>query len=59
MLDRLQMVLNGRKSHPVDVKGLRVLEAAEKAHQGASDCIGEFKYASNKEMVELIKHGTA
>jgi ferredoxin/flavodoxin---NADP+ reductase len=59
VLDRLHMVLRGRKSHPVDVKGLRVLEAAEKAHQGSSDCIGEFKYASNKEMVELIERGKA
>jgi len=51
--------LKVRKSHPVDVKGLRVLEAAEKTYQGTSDCIGEFKYASNKEMAELIVRGKA
>jgi ferredoxin--NADP+ reductase len=59
VLKRLHTVLKDRKSHPVDVKGLRALEAAEKAHQGISDCIGEFKYASNREMVSLIERGTA
>lgn len=59
VLDRLHAVLKVRKSHPVDVKGLRVLEAAEKTYQGTSDCIGEFKYASNKEMAELIVRGKA
>jgi ferredoxin--NADP+ reductase len=52
-------MLNDRKSRPVDMKGLRVLDAAEKAHKGASDCIGEFKYASNREMAELIERGKA
>ncbi|MBH0195039.1 MAG: hypothetical protein HP494_05420 [Nitrospira sp.] len=59
VLNRLNTVLKGRKSHPVDVKGLRALEAAEKAHQGISDCIGEFKYASNQEMVSLIEREKA
>jgi ferredoxin--NADP+ reductase len=59
VLDKLYAILKDRKSHPVDVKGLRALEAAEKAHKGASDCIGEFKYASNQEMIGLIEHGKA
>lgn len=59
VLNRLNAVLKGRKSHPIDVKGLRALERAEKAHQGISDCIGEFKYASNQEMVSLIERGKA
>jgi ferredoxin--NADP+ reductase len=59
LLNRLHRVLKDRKSHPVDVKGLRALEAAEKAHQGISDCIGEFKYASNREMVSQIEGRTA
>lgn len=59
VLHRLHTVLNDRKSHPVDVKGLRALEAAEKANQEISDCIGEFKYASNQEMVSLIERGKA
>jgi ferredoxin--NADP+ reductase len=59
LLNRLHTVLKDRKSHPVDVKGLRALEAAEKAHQGISDCIGEFKYASNREMVSQIEGRTA
>jgi ferredoxin/flavodoxin---NADP+ reductase len=41
------------------VKNLRALEAAEKAHKGATDCIGEFKYASNQEMIELIERRTS
>jgi ferredoxin--NADP+ reductase len=59
VLDKLKTFLNDRKSHPVDVKNLRALEAAEKAHKGATDCIGEFKYASNQEMIELIERRTS
>jgi ferredoxin--NADP+ reductase len=59
VLDRLHTALKNRKSHPVDVKGLRALEVAEKAHRGTSDCIGEFKYASNQEMITLIQQGKA
>ncbi len=54
VLDRLHQILKSRKSRPVDVKELRILEGAEKAHQGATDCIGEFKYVSNLEMIEQI-----
>jgi ferredoxin--NADP+ reductase len=57
VLDKLQTMLKARKSHPVDIKGLRELEAAEKSHKGASDSIGEFKYASNQEMIALIERG--
>ena len=57
MIDKLQAVLKARKSHPVDVRGLRELEAAEKSHKGAPDSIGEFKYASNQEMIALIERG--
>jgi ferredoxin--NADP+ reductase len=57
VLDKLHGILKDRKSRPVDVKGLRVLEAAERAHRSESDCIGEFKYASNQEMIGLIERG--
>ncbi len=59
VLDNLRTILTHRKSHPVDVKNLRMLEAAEKARTGATDCIGEFKYASNQEMLALIERGNA
>ncbi len=59
VLDKLKTILNDRKSRPVDVKSLRALEAAEKSHKGATDCIGEFKYASNQEMIGLIERGKA
>src|SRR5262245_51390671 len=55
--DKLHTLLKQRKSRPVDVKGLRALEAAEKAHKGPTECIGEFKYVTNQEMLTLIEHG--
>ena len=59
VLDKLKTILNNRKSHPVEVKSLRALEAAEQAHKNATDCIGEFKFASNQEMIRLIESGKA
>jgi ferredoxin--NADP+ reductase len=59
VLDKLHAILKNRKSRPVDVKGLRALEAAEKSHKDMMDCIGEFKYASNQEMIGLIERGKA
>ncbi len=59
VLDKLASIFKTHKSYPVDVKGLRVLESREKSHQGAADCIGEFKYASNQDMIELIERGKA
>jgi ferredoxin--NADP+ reductase len=58
VLDKLGATLKVRKSHPVDVQGLRLLESSEKSHWG-EDCIGEFKFASNQEMIELIERGRA
>jgi ferredoxin--NADP+ reductase len=55
VLEKLQAMLRERKSHPVDVKGLRALEAAEKACQAKDACIGEFKFATNQEMLRLIE----
>ncbi|HEX7092234.1 MAG TPA: FAD-dependent oxidoreductase [Nitrospiraceae bacterium] len=59
VLDKLASILKTRKSHPVDVQGLRILESREKSHQGATDCIGEFKYSSNQDMIGLIEQGKA
>ncbi len=59
VLDKLHTILKSRKSHPVDAKGLKALEAMEKTHKGSTDCIGEFKYASNQEMIGLIERGKA
>ncbi len=52
--DKLTGLLKERKSRPVNLAGLKALDAAEKAHSGATDCIGEFKYATNQEMLNLI-----
>jgi ferredoxin/flavodoxin---NADP+ reductase len=59
VLDKLHALLKERKSRPVDVKGLRLLETSEKAYKGATDCIGEFKYVTNQEMLGLIERGRA
>ena len=59
VLEKLRGVLDARKSRPVDIKELRVLEAAECAHPGESECIGEFKYASNQDMIAMIERGLA
>lgn len=53
--DKLTVLLKERKSRPVNLAGLKALDAAEKAHSGATDCIGEFKYATNQEMLNLIE----
>ena len=53
--DKLTALLKERKSHPVNLAGLKALDAAEKAHSGETDCIGEFKYATNQEMLNLIE----
>jgi ferredoxin--NADP+ reductase len=59
VLDKLRAVLKDRKSHPVDIKGLRTLEQAEAHRTGMADCIGEFKYATNQEMLGVIERGKA
>ena len=58
VLDKLNALLKERKSHPVDLAGLKALDAAEKAHSGATDCIGEFKYATNQDMLKFIEQRT-
>jgi ferredoxin--NADP+ reductase len=56
VLDKLAAVLTAHKSHPVGVEGLRILESQERCHWG-EDCIGEFKYTSNQDMLERIERG--
>ncbi|BCA53531.1 putative Ferredoxin-NADP(+) reductase [Nitrospira sp. KM1] len=57
VLDKLHALLQERKSRPVDVKALRILESAEQKQQGATECIGEFKFVTNQEMIGLIDRG--
>ena len=52
--EKLAGLLKERKSRPVNLAGLKALDAAEKAHNAVTDCIGEFKYATNQEMLDLI-----
>ncbi|HET8721134.1 MAG TPA: FAD-dependent oxidoreductase [Nitrospira sp.] len=58
VLAKLHTLFKERKSRPVDVKGLRALETAEKTYKGQTDCIGEFKYATNQEMLGLIERAS-
>lgn len=57
VLDKLASILKAHQSHPVDLEGLRILESNEKVHWSEKECIGEFKYTSNQEMIELIERG--
>jgi len=54
VLDQLHSRLRTRQSRPVDVNGLRALEAAERSFAGKTDCIGEFKFATNRDMLACI-----
>jgi ferredoxin/flavodoxin---NADP+ reductase len=58
VLGKLASILTAHKSHPVDLAGLRMLDSNEKSHWG-EDCIGEFKFTNNKEMLGLIERGKA
>ena len=59
VLDRVHALLKQRKSHPVDVNGLRALEVAERSFPGKTDCIGEFKFSANQDMLKHIGQGNA
>jgi ferredoxin--NADP+ reductase len=59
VLGKLASILTAHKSHPVDLAGLRTLEASEKSHWSEKACIGEFKFTSNQEMLKLIEGGKA
>lgn len=51
----MQQFFSARGTRAVDVKGLRALEAAEKSHPATGDCIGEFKFATNTDMLARIE----
>jgi ferredoxin--NADP+ reductase len=55
IVQRLRATLERRGVQAVDGEKLRVLETAEKAHRGAGECIGEFKFATNEEMLALVQ----
>jgi ferredoxin--NADP+ reductase len=57
VLGRLHARLKQRQSRPVDVNGLRALDVAEHSFAEKSDCIGEFKFSANQEMLKYIEQG--
>ncbi len=59
ILGRLRLLLQDRKARPVNIAGLKALEAAEKSAAGAAECIGEFKFATNHEMLALVERRSA
>jgi ferredoxin--NADP+ reductase len=54
VVDRLRGLLQERKVQAVGANGLRVLEGAEKTCPNTQDCIGEFKFATNQDMLQHI-----
>ncbi len=57
VLDHIHVLLKKRQSRPVDVNGLRVLDVAERSSAGRADCIGEFKFVANQDMLKHIEQG--
>lgn len=55
LVERLRTLIRERRMEAVDVADLRLLEQAEKAHGASPDCIGEFKFPTNKEMLTEIQ----
>jgi len=55
VLKKIRQMLSTRGTHAVDIKGLRALDAAEKDHAKAGDCIGEFKFTTNSDMLARIE----
>jgi NADPH-dependent glutamate synthase beta chain and related oxidoreductases len=51
---RLRGLFQERKVQAVGVDGLRLLEGAEKACTDTQDCIGEFKFVTNQDMLQRI-----
>jgi ferredoxin/flavodoxin---NADP+ reductase len=54
VVHRLRGLLQERKVQAVGVDGLRLLEGAEKACTNTEDCIGEFKFVTNQDMLQHI-----
>ena len=54
-LDRLRALLRERGVTAVGTKDLDLLQSGEKAHGPSADCIGEFKFLTNREMLSVIE----
>ncbi|MFO0705488.1 MAG: FAD-dependent oxidoreductase [Nitrospira sp.] len=59
VVSKLLAKLSLKKSRPVTVKELRILELAEQANKTSAEAIGEFKFASNQDMLAHIEKGKA
>ncbi len=59
ILGKIKTLLRDRKIQAIDKAGLRALEEAEQEHGEAQDCIGEFKFASNQDMLAQIQRRRA
>lgn len=59
VLRQLRRVLDERRVQAVEVEELRALEAAEREQGATPDCIGEFKFLSNQEMLAQIERRRA
>ncbi|MGQ0812271.1 MAG: FAD-dependent oxidoreductase [Nitrospiraceae bacterium] len=57
VLAKLRRIFSERKTAAIDLQGLRTIETAEKSNSMTTDCIGEFKFGTNQDMLALIRHG--
>jgi ferredoxin--NADP+ reductase len=55
VMEKLRRLFEERRVQAVTVDSLRALEEAEKSHGTPGDCIGEFKFASNQDMLAHIQ----
>jgi ferredoxin--NADP+ reductase len=55
VLRRLRGLFEERKVQAIDIPALRLLEKAELEYGASNDCIGEFKFHSNEEMLAQIQ----
>jgi ferredoxin--NADP+ reductase len=55
VMDQLRRLFEERRVQAINVESLRALEEAEKSQGAAGDCIGEFKFASNQDMLAQIQ----
>ncbi len=55
VLDRLRALLKERRVPCVGISDIRLLEAEERDQGAAPDCIGEFKFPTNQDMLAAIE----
>lgn len=55
LVERVRAMVRERRMEAADVADLRLLEQAEREHGASPDCIGAFKFPTNKDMLTEIQ----